>query len=490
MAYNKNTKPEIVKIPRKIFDPSVQQVNVYNHIESYNGNLHIEAKAGSGKTATLVECTFRIPSTKKVLCCAFGKDIQLELEARVAPGIVTSTMHSIGFGAIRYAFKNVQVDNNKLNKHIDNLLEDKNIPEDYYGEMRSSLFKAVNFCKVNLAKTLDDIEDIVNQYDVEFPEDICTLDNFISFIASLLSSTKSQKNVIDFNDMIWFVSVYNLSVPTYDFVFVDECQDLNKCQIEIALKSVKKNGGRIISLGDTNQAIFAFSGADSNSIPNIIKAMNSKVLPLSVCYRCPKSVINLAQNYVPTIEAAPNAIDGEVINLEEGNLLKTVKPSDVILSRVNAPLVSLCMKLLKNKIPANIMGRDIGDNILHMIEKSKATTIDSLIEYINKWKTKECEKLTKQDKDCSGVVDKADCIIAIAEDCNSIAEMKSTINTLFSDKSHDKIVLLANTHKYKGKQANNVFVLTKTFKPFKNQEETNLTYVATTRAIKKMYMVA
>jgi len=478
---------EITKIARPVRPWSDQQKVVFEHIANYNGNLHVEAKAGSGKTATLVECTFLIPDSKKVLCCAFGKDIQLELEARVKPGVVTSTMHSIGFAAVRYAFKNVIVDNNKLYKHIDALL-DGNVSEELFNELRSSLYKAVNFCKNNLVKNLDDVADVLDHYDLEFHESF-SQEQIIDFIADLLASTKKQKNVIDYNDMIWFPVEYNMSLPTYDFVFVDEAQDLNKCQIQIALKSVKRNGGRIVSLGDTNQAIFAFAGADSNSIPNIVSTMKSKILPLSVCYRCPSSVIEFSQQFVSTIESAPGAIVGSVEELEKDLIVKTVNKGDVILSRTNAPIVSLCMKLLKNKIPANILGRDIASNIMSLVDKSKAKTIDELVVFINKWKNKECEKLIKAEKDCSSVIDKADCIIAIAEECDSIKDMESVIKKMFSDSSENSIVTLSNTHKYKGKQANNIFVLFDTFKPFRNQEETNLAYVATTRAIKKMYIV-
>lgn len=488
MTYTKRyTKPVVKKIPRPSRDWSKQQRAVFNFLKSRNENLHIEAKAGSGKTATLVEMTYLLPSDKKILCCAFGKDIQLELEARVRDGVTTATMHSIGFMALRYAFKTVEVNENKLTEHLIGLVQDISVPEEISAEFISSMKKAVNFCKVNLASNRKDIEDIINHYEVEF-NDYFVMDNIYKYVEYILEETKKEKHIVDYTDMVWLPIVYNLSFIKYDYVFIDEAQDLNKCQIQIALRS-RNRTGRIISLGDTNQAIFGFSGADSNSISNIIKSMNSTVLPLSVCYRCPKSVIEISQEYCKEIEAAPNAEIGEVIDLAEDKIIDNIKVGDVILSRLNAPLVKQCMNLLKNKIPANIMGRDIGENIIKLVEKSKATTIPDLITYINKWKEKECEKLIKKDRDTTSVIDKAECIIVLAEECDTIQDINKLLNTLYKDKDSTNIVTLSSTHKYKGKQADNIFVLIGTYKPFKNQEETNLAYVATTRAIKKMYMV-
>ena len=50
-----------------------------------------------------------------------------------------------------------------------------------------------------------------------------------------------------------------------NFVFIDECQDLNACQRSLMLKAVKPNGGRFIAVGDPAQAIYGFAGADSDS---------------------------------------------------------------------------------------------------------------------------------------------------------------------------------------------------------------------------------
>jgi ATP-dependent DNA helicase UvrD/PcrA len=50
---------------------------------------------------------------------------------------------------------------------------------------------------------------------------------------------------------------------TFDRVVVDEAQDMNACQLELA-EGVCKGG--LVAVGDSHQAIFGFAGADSGSL--------------------------------------------------------------------------------------------------------------------------------------------------------------------------------------------------------------------------------
>ena len=80
------------------------------------------------------------------------------------------------------------------------------------------------------------------------------------------------------------------------------------------LKHVKMNG-RFVAVGDPKQAIYGFAGADVESF-NLLKQLpHTAKLPLSVCYRCDKSIIELAKTEVPQIEAREGAPDG-IINYD------------------------------------------------------------------------------------------------------------------------------------------------------------------------------
>src|SRR5262249_47785764 len=106
----------------------------------------------------------------------------------------------------------------------------------------------------------------------------------------LLPDGRLAVRAIDFDDMIWLPVVLRLSVWTYDRVFVDETQDLNAAQLELALRACRAKG-RILAIGDDKQAIYRFRGADSNAVERIIRRLSAKVLPLSVTYRCAQRIV-------------------------------------------------------------------------------------------------------------------------------------------------------------------------------------------------------
>ena len=67
-------------------------------------------------------------------------------------------------------------------------------------------------------------------------------------------------------------------------------------------------------VGDRHQAIYGFTGADSDSLDLIAAAVSAKQLPLTTTFRCPKAVVTYAQQYVNHIQAAETAPEGVVSN--------------------------------------------------------------------------------------------------------------------------------------------------------------------------------
>lgn len=78
---------------------SNQQNAIFRWFESGgNGNLVVKARAGTGKTTTIIEAVKRAPE-KTILLAAFNKRIAEELTARIGdcPHIEAKTLHAIGF---------------------------------------------------------------------------------------------------------------------------------------------------------------------------------------------------------------------------------------------------------------------------------------------------------------------------------------------------------------------------------------------------------
>lgn len=484
-TWNKWKKPApIVKVPRVERTWSVFQNDIFKDIESGTGNTQVIARAGSGKTSTIVEGFYHIPAGRSAMMCAFNRDIKIELESRAPEGVYVSTLHALGFKAVRRVYPNIgKPDNDKLDGHI----RAERGSDDETWEARVALAKAVSLCKGYLAESYEEIDPILDRHEVDIGEE--SRESFIASAIKIMQSCKKDTSRVDFDDMIWFPNVLGMKLDPYQMVFIDEAQDLNLAQINLALNSCSANG-RIISVGDPAQAIYGFRGADSNAIDNIVKRCRSKTYPLSVTYRCAKSIVDLAKTVVPDLEAAPNAEEGSVEYISDSKIEDLVRPGDFILSRINAPLIGWCLALLKAHIPANIQGRDLGKGFLSMIKKSKAKDVTSFLSWLEDWKNVEVERLVAKKRDPATLQDKAECLVALCEGTNSLVDVKGNIDKLFHDGDDKDRVMLSSTHKAKGLERDRVFMLSKTYKPARNQEEANLWYVATTRARKNLFMVS
>lgn len=75
--------------------------------------------------------------------------------------------------------------------------------------------------------------------------------------------------IIDFTDMLYLPFRWKLApIQQYDFLFIDECQDLSKAQFALAVKYDKQES-RILAVGDPQQSIYGFTGADINSFDRV-----------------------------------------------------------------------------------------------------------------------------------------------------------------------------------------------------------------------------
>jgi DNA helicase-2/ATP-dependent DNA helicase PcrA len=460
------------------------QKAIFKDINKNTDHTVVIARAGSGKTSTIIEGFKYIPKGKKTLMVAFNKAIADELKQRAPSYVETSTLHALGYRAIRQRFGNDVV----LENHKMQLIFEDIIGKDDW-DLTMQFCKCASLCKGFLFDTPTKISELIDNFGIDIGD--FEQQDFIKHIIKGLSICKTQTQIIDFDDMIYFPFIFRLNVGKYDVVFVDEAQDLNSAQMAMVL-SANKVDGRIIAVGDPAQSIYQFRGADSQAISNFVSKLHAKTLPLSVSYRCPKKVVALAQQIVPDIEAAPDAPDGIVIDLPIEDLLKTVKPGDFVLSRTNAPLIKYCLRLLRAGVPANIQGRDIGSNLQYFIKKSKAKTINAFIDYVNEWRQIEVKRLLSEKKNTEICIDKSECLLNLCEGTLTIKDLKETIDKLFNDVDDAAKIMFSTTHKAKGLERDRVFILTGTYRygPGVEGEEANLFYVAITRAKKELYFVS
>lgn len=476
----------IVKEPRVHRQWSDYQKAIFQDIATGEGNTQVDSYAGTGKSTTIVEGFYHVPSSRQPsLMCAFAKDIKRELERKAPEGVTVSTIHSLGFQASKRLFPKVKIDDR--NEKLYGFIRAERGDDPETSDVRENLAKCVSLCKGYLADRYEDIDPIMDRHDIDTCGD--TREAFITTVLKVMKGCKQDTYRMDFDDMIWFPNVHNVSLDTYGMVFIDEAQDLNLAQINIALNSAGKNG-RIISVGDERQAIYGFRGADSNAIQNIVTRLNSKRLTLSVTYRCAKSIVALAQQFVPELEAAPLAEEGLVAEIPEFEIEERVRPGDFILSRTNAPLIRWCLNLLKAHIPANIQGKDLGKNMIALIRRSKTDSVSSFLGWLDEYENAELERLAKAKRKTDVISDKIDCLRTLCEGTRSLDDVKLNIAKLFheGDDRKDRVIL-STTHKAKGLERDRVFMLADTYRPGTNTEEDNLTYVAYTRAKRELFLV-
>jgi len=476
-----------------VFIPNEYQLDVFNFIKNETGHCVVEAVAGSGKTATILKSLNLVPSGKKCAFVAFNKHIAEELQKKAPAKVQVMTLHSMGFRAIKDSCGSVKLDSSKIYKIIREMTNDLN-----NWKVRSNIvtsgIKVVGLLKGNLLHpTPENIENIMAYHNIDRPE----YDAFEKIVAdAFFESINQSSSIIDFDDMIFIPGWTDMECQKYDYLFVDEAQDLNPAQLNLVLSSIK-DGGRIIAVGDRNQSIYGFRGADVESIPKIITHLKATVLPLSITYRCPKRHVELAQKLVKDIRAAPSAIEGKIEYKKYDDFYDLVKEDDLVLCRNNSPLLSPCMNLIQQGRKATIRGRDIGKNLISLIKELKAKNLDALARAVEMWEATEFIKAKNNNKNPQSIEDRAQCILVLINSAgvNSVSELIKYIENLFSDDKAE--IVFSSVHKAKGLEANNVFILEPQLmpSPYAEQDweiiqELNIKYVAITRAKENLYFIS
>ena len=319
---------------------------------------------------------------------------------------------------------------------------------------------------------------------------------FVRAINILLKEGANINLGVDFTDMLYMPVKLGLTAKKFDWIFVDEAQDLSKIQLELIHLFVGPQT-KLVFVGDRLQSIYAFRGADIKSMDNIAERYSCKEMPLSITYRCPESAVELLKKLNPNIEGRPNNIQGTVSSVTKVDVINpdNLKGS-VIVCRNNAPLVLVAVQLRANNFDARILG-DMGSDkkILKYIEKTNPYSCYDLIEkaktdyfgvFAKHKDSRENHWRIEQQLETSKVC------IYLAESCRNIEEVKSMIKSIFTKDPGSADIMLMTVHKAKGLEARNVVVVNRMlFEKYGDtkeeiQQEDNIKYVALSRVIENL----
>lgn len=477
---------------------SAQQLAIFDWFRSGAGNLVVRARAGTGKTTTILEGIGYAPE-ERILLAAFNKRIAVEIQRRLSnPRAEAKTLHSLGFGFVTRNWTGVRLD------------EGGRRPWDLAmaatrGKAADPMVKLVaKLCELGkeqapLAMRAEELIPIAETFDCEpdadWYQDGYRTEQIAGWAFQAMQLSRERTAVITFADMLFLPLANNWTRGRYGLVVADEAQDMGYAQLLLAERCVAK-GGRIAVVGDDRQAIYGFRGADSGSLDRLKAAYKATELPLTTTYRCPRLVVERAAMLVPDYTAAPEAPEGVIDSIQCDSIPETAKPGDFVISRKNAPLARLCLSLLAAGTPANIEGRDMGKGLIAIVRKCKADSMERFHERLCAWElgeTKLALDRGKPDK-AAEVSDKAEVLRFLAAGLTSTAELEARIGTLFTEGADpSKKVTCSSIHRIKGLEAERVFLLVDTLYPRGRAgadiEEANLEYVACTRAKARLTLV-
>lgn len=468
---------------------SEYSLKLYSTFIDSNENIIVYACPGAGKT-TNIEHIWSLDN-KPTVYTVFNKHNQLEalekLPAKVNSAILT--LNGLGAGIVNATFGRVTLDKYKVPNLIKAMASYRTGRSKESRERQYILSNMVSIAKcvdVGMGFNEEMYDSVVAMYDIdEYP-------TLYQETVDILERSDSITGVIDFQDQLRFPVIYDCAMPQYHNVLGDEVQDFNPVQAALI---ARLKAQRYVLVGDSHQSIYGFRGAMCNSMQVLREQFNCTELPLSITYRCAKDIVTEASNIYKDIEPWEDSPQG-VVRYSSGEG-EQYSSDDIILCRMNRPLIALAYQLLNTNTPCHVRGRDIGEGLVKLINKQGCITVRELIVRLNEEYTVEMETagLKEDDDKMQRLEDKYGSALLFCNRAklNDAPEVVvQCINALFEQ---GRGVCLSTVHKAKGLEARRAFILNhdlhSTFTQrarhqWQKEQERNILYVAVTRAKREL----
>lgn len=286
---------------------SIKQSEIVNLGE---GAFLIEASAGSGKTRVLTERVKKLleDNSSKVLAITFTNKASEELKERISldkiknKNVFVGTFHSFCQSILESRFKLLGF------QKMPHIFEDESDRSEIVEEVIKSIpyftdiFNGMDSKQKSSYKTrvLHFISEVKRE--LAEPEELITEEgeeHFLMLYNEYQDNLRSN-NSIDFDDLILLIyqlfmnneAVQNLYSKSYNYIFIDEGQDLNKAQYYLLKSLCGENIKNVMIVGDPNQSIYGFNGATPEYMKNFfIEDFKATKIILDENYRCSKKII-------------------------------------------------------------------------------------------------------------------------------------------------------------------------------------------------------
>ena len=406
--------------------PTEEQAAIIRAAISTNDNLLISALAGSSKTTTLEMIAHALPGVP-IFCIAFNKRVVEEMVRRLPSNAVCKTVNSIGHTTFQTAIgRRLKIDTRKSYNLLKQAIDER--PRQSRNIDFGATLKAISLAKLNGYIPEGSFPSISRLCGPEFVDELDDeVDLDLVNTVLVRSIRAAYDGLCDFDDQIYMPTLFGGTFPRYPLVLVDETQDLSPLNIELVTKLATT---RLIAVGDPNQSIYAFRGADTASMPKLKARFNMRELPLSISFRCPRAIVELARARAPHMQYPEWAAEGSV------NRPLTWSQDDVpegaaIVCRNNAPLFSIGLRLLQRGRGIKLVGTDIGSSMVRFLRRFGDVGLSQadLLSAIDAW---EAETLSTRKRRKASTADRAECFRVFAKAGKNLGEAAAYAEHLFA----------------------------------------------------------
>ena len=354
------------------------------------GPMLVLAGAGSGKTKVLTSRIANLIDTgvspANILAITFTNKAAKEMKERVvnlvgndARYIQISTFHSLGLRIIKENYEFLGYDKNFIILDSDDtltivkkLMKELNMDPKFYN---------AKMIRNKISSAKNELVDTKQFSKIEFDNKIVTL--YKKYCEKL-----KQGNSVDFDDLLILpIKLFKESKTIlenyqerYKYILIDEYQDTNEAQY-IFSKMLASKYKNIFVVGDNDQAIYAFRGANFKNILNFEKDYpDCETILLEENYRSTQNILNAANSVIKHnkkrkdknlwsnndigekikyIKTDDEKKEGDFVTREIKKLVndKNISYDDIaILYRTNAQSRSIEEAMLKANLPYKIIG--------------------------------------------------------------------------------------------------------------------------------------
>jgi superfamily I DNA/RNA helicase len=306
-----------------------------NIIYSEEKHVYVSARAGTGKTTTLVEFV-KVRKSVSFLYIVYNNAIRVEALNKFPERVDIHTIHSLAFEKFGYKYKDKLKNNLKIEDiFIEDYFKDKDLSDKKYQKEAFTILKIINnYCNSEISN-FEDISDLKELRDIAY-----------SYWLKMIDIDNKEVKITHDG----YLKLYQLEKPqlNYDFIMVDEAQDSNEVMLHIIFNQINSNK---IFVGDPHQKIYGFRGALNIFQNQKYLSLEEKngFYSLTESFRFGEEISFIANSLLKNYKNEINLIKGtKDRNSFVGEIDKSINYT--IITRTNAKLIDIAIEsVIANK---------------------------------------------------------------------------------------------------------------------------------------------